>query len=177
VQATADAPVIVPSPQYTTALVPPDEAFPGKSKFLKGNTKGFEDLQQLIADLIEKYPIRFQGLEQFDFDAFWQRAGGKVGGRPAISTTQRLSGSTTAYTTSHYRINVAADLVRAYEFTRADLEKQLYHALCYCDITDARGHKLKRPDTLVFLAEVEDLGLWTMDLKAIAPAFEQARLI
>jgi hypothetical protein len=172
-----ETPTIVTDPKYATALVPPDEAFPGKAKYLAGGTKGYEDLKKLCDDVIAKHPTRFGGLAKFQFDIFWQRKGSKSGGKGVCGKCSKLSGKQTAYTDGHYRIDIAADLLRSYEFTRYQLEALMFHELSHCDADDESRHKVRGHDVEMFLGEIEEYGLWQMDLKSAAVAFEQARLI
>lgn len=138
-----------------------------------------DDIGRIANLLIDKHR-RFRHLGKRMIAYRWKYQGGATNGKDTLGKCVKLSGVTKIYTGDVFLIWVAADHATWHKLTNYQLEALIFHELCHATETDKGQPSLAPHDATVFIAEVEEYGLWMADLvrlgQATTAAAEQARL-
>lgn len=108
----------------------------------------------------------------------WRRKGGKQANKSILAKCMKVSGYAHYFSDADFVVEVAADLARELALTHWQLEAVLFHELQHIDATwdDEKQEwevRVKTHEVEMFAAEIERYGLWSLDLRRIANAFEQ----
>lgn len=159
------------------APIPPDDAFGDEAHFLDAShpSSAFR-LSHIVDALIVDDPERLGHLQTATFRCLWQRVGAKEAGVPVLGKASRpgklqrwLAGDVDFF------LVLAADHCAG--LTNWQLEAQLYHLLCACDVDPDTGKPATRPAEFSgYVAEVERYGLWSAGMRQAQVAFRQLAL-
>jgi hypothetical protein len=138
-----------------------------------------DDIARIANLLIDKHR-RFRHLRRMQIAYRWKFAGGATNGKDTLGKCVKLSGVTKIYTGDVFLIWLAADHANYHQLTHYQMEALIFHELCHATETDKGQPTIAPHDATVFIAEIEEYGLWMADLvqlgQATTAAAEQARL-
>jgi Putative phage metallopeptidase len=134
--------------------------------------------------LAERHPNLFGHLLDLKVVYLWKKSGGKSKGRGVYGKAAKASGLVKHFSEqATFVIWLAADHCRGADFDERQIEALLFHELCHTEVADedpetgrGGGPTLVPHDVEMFRSEVEHYGLWTPDLRIVAPSFRQAEL-
>lgn len=159
------------------------EAIPVESDFLADQVEYIVsgELAILAARLIEtKRSLKHLNGVRFAF--LWKQKGGQSGGKAVLGKCAKTPPLVQAHSFSTFTIWIAVDHLVMFGMTPRQLEALMFHELCHAVIQEVESEAgdvsykpvVLKHDVEMFLAEVEEYGLWTTDLSAAQPVFQRA---
>lgn len=127
------------------------------------------DVERIANLLIDKHR-RFRHLRRRAVAYRWKYEGGATGGKATLGKCVKLSGVTKLYTDDVFLIWLAADHAHFFNLTAYQMEALIFHELCHATETDKGQPAIAPHDATVFVAEIEEYGLWMKDLVALGKA-------
>lgn len=153
------------------AQIPSDDHF-GEDDFLESQA-----LQQVAEALIEIHRAKLGFLSGVVVRYFWKRKGGKAHGGAVYGKLIKPSGLQKHLAECELILWVAADHCRAADFTSRQLEALVFHELLHAGQDFESGDLILVPhEAEIFAAEVRAYGLWSVELRDVAPSFRQLSL-
>lgn len=133
------------------------------------------DLEEIGELLIARHE-RLQFLDTWSIGYVWRREGTERNGKVVLGTMSRPSGALRFYSRHDFLVTLAADHCRNARFTERQLEALVFHELLHATVNaKGDGPALVGHDVEMFRAEIEEYGLWNLDLTLAAESFEQIR--
>jgi hypothetical protein len=183
-------PDLVAAPPSEAALVVPpglasadtdDYSVPFEAQFAGRNWMPATGLALVGAGLVSA-DEHLKHLRGVTIDYLWRRRGGTSRGAPKIGDCQGPGGLTEYYAGRSvgarvtYVVWLAADHVR--EFKGWQIEAALYRQLLKTDYDpeDDDAYRVRGPDFVGFIAEIERYGLWSKNLLDAGSVMRQARI-
>jgi hypothetical protein len=161
------------------ATIPAGSRFVGRdgrqSDFIDG-----PDIRDIAESLIERRE-EFAFLADVLIRYRWRRKAQGRAGKATLGYCQRLAGQLRdEMGGGEFQVVLNAEHCRDFALTNWQLEALVAHELMHIAPPDpddpASAPSLVGHDAELFAREIDLYGLWTLDLRRVAPAFEQARL-
>lgn len=164
------------------ARVPDENEFDPDADYLDA-----ADLDDLLAAIVGRYAA-LDAIERHGIavSVLWKKKGGRSRGRPTFGKCQKASGLLAHYCRADFVIWLAADHVKAEEWTTEQVAKLLYHQARHIGWEDGEEAEdgsveegkpiLVGPDLALFSGEIADTGAWERLRSRLASDFAQPGL-